>query len=307
MIEKWLAVCRLTLGDYIQHLRDGGTSDDLELWLSSWAMQCPVNVFLRDAAWSTSLEGLDFSNPSIMLTSYSDGFWCGGASEDPSPVVLSSEPSAELTVQKGGHPCVAKEEHSASGSTAEETDPDDFLEVDAVVCTPDMPTGIPRLHLCLVCSEQLHSGLALEQHLCSLHPLSKCFTCEFCEASFNTACQTSSHVANVHCPHKVACKEYDYWMVSKAKMWLHVRIHTKGLGCSKCKKHFPSLPVLLAHEHLHKSQEELECDHCDKVYKTQTALHIHVVGKHGDGYCCSKCQKRFDTPVQKACHEHKCC
>ena len=38
MIEKWLAVCGLTLGDYIQHLRDGGTLDGLELWLSSWAM-----------------------------------------------------------------------------------------------------------------------------------------------------------------------------------------------------------------------------------------------------------------------------
>ncbi len=162
MIEKWLAVHGLTLGDYIQHLRDSGTSDGLELWLSSWAMQCPVNVFLRDMAWSTSMEGLDFSNPSIMLTLYSDGFWCGEASEDPSHVVLSSEPSAELTVQKGGCPCVTEEEHSASGSTVEETDLDDFLEVDAVVHTPEIPTGIPRLHSCLVCSEQLHSGLALE-------------------------------------------------------------------------------------------------------------------------------------------------
>ena len=108
------------------------------------------------------MEGLDFSHPSIMLTSYSDSFWCGEASEDPSPVVLSSEPSAVLTVQKGGQPCVTEEEHSALDSTAEETDPDDFLEVDAVVHTPEMPAGIPRLHSCLVCSEQLHLGLALE-------------------------------------------------------------------------------------------------------------------------------------------------
>ncbi len=188
----------------------------------------------------------------------------------------------------------------------EETDPDDFLEVDAVVHTPGMPTGIPRLWSCPVCSEQLHSGLALEWHLHSLHPLSKCFTCEFRNASFNTAHQTSSHVANVHCLCKVACKECDYWTVLKAKMLLHVCIHTKGLGCSKCKKHFPSLPALFTHEHLHKSQEELKCDHCDKVYKTQTALHIHVVGKHGDRYYCSKYQERFDTPVQKVCHECKC-
>ncbi len=82
MAEKWLVVRGLTLSDYISHLRGSGKSDGLELWLSSMATNCPVNVFNKDLAWSTGVDGLDFSHPSILLTLYSGGFWCKEAPDD---------------------------------------------------------------------------------------------------------------------------------------------------------------------------------------------------------------------------------
>ncbi len=122
-----------------------------------------------------------------------------------------------------------EEQRSIMDDSSSETDPDEMFMEESVVHAPDMPSGTPQLHICPVCSDSLQSGLALERHLQSLNPLLRSFGCDHCESCFNTARQLSSHVANVHHVHKVACKECEYWTVSRAKMRLHVRKHTKGL------------------------------------------------------------------------------
>ena len=76
MIEKWLAVCGLTLQDYLLHLKGQGTSDGLELWLTSMGMDTPFNVVLEDVVWSTSHAGIDFQYPIFMLVSYTDFILC---------------------------------------------------------------------------------------------------------------------------------------------------------------------------------------------------------------------------------------
>ncbi len=76
MIEKWLAVHGLTLQDYLLHLKGQGTSDGLELWLTSMGMDTPFNVVLEDVVWSTSHAGIDFQYPIFMLVSYTDFILC---------------------------------------------------------------------------------------------------------------------------------------------------------------------------------------------------------------------------------------
>ncbi len=69
MIEKWLAVRGISLQEYLEILGGNGSSDGLEIWAASMAMNQPVNVVMLDMIWSTAHEGLDFAYPTILLTS----------------------------------------------------------------------------------------------------------------------------------------------------------------------------------------------------------------------------------------------
>ena len=82
MIKKWLAVHGLILQDYLQQLKGQGTSDGLELWLTSMGMDTPFNVVLKDMVWSTSWVGIDFQYPIFMLVSYMDFILCEEQSDD---------------------------------------------------------------------------------------------------------------------------------------------------------------------------------------------------------------------------------
>ena len=133
-----------------------------------------------------------------------------------------------------------------------------------------------------------------------LHPLYKPYDYENCGAMFNNRRELGNHQANLHQCKKVTCKHCPYSAISKAQMCLHVHIHTRGIKCSKCDKKFPSLSAKLAHEKVHHgARTTYICEHCDRSYVTLIAHHIHIPGKHGDGYLCGHCGKWFDTPIQK--------
>lgn len=76
MIEKWLVVHSLTIADYLDHLRSGGTSDGCELWYFCLATNQPINVVQEKTVWSTAWDGVDFKYPIILMTTYTDGFLC---------------------------------------------------------------------------------------------------------------------------------------------------------------------------------------------------------------------------------------
>ncbi len=48
------------------------------------------------------------------------------------------------------------------------------------------------------------------------------------------------------------------------------------------------------------------CVTCAKEFSSQLASQIHFCGKHGEGYICDTCLKRFDSPIQQCCHMKKC-
>ena len=78
-----------------------------------------------------------------------------------------------------------------------------------------------------------------------------------------------------------------------------MRVHTKGECCTLCKKMFLTLKALERHMLLHKQRTVSECDLCNATFSTASSLVIHVRGKHGSGYICDQCQKRFDSPAQR--------
>lgn len=116
--------------------------------------------------------------------------------------------------------------------------------------SPPPRLGKSWLQLCPVCQAECSSGLALDRHLKSLHPLSWCFSCTDCDVVFNNLWEVTSHKANVQRMHKVACKHCNYHTISKTEMRQHIQIHTAGIKCKKCPKRFPSLSSLLVHERL---------------------------------------------------------
>ncbi len=165
---------------------------------------------------------------------------------------------------------------------------------------PNAGTAIP--HSCPVCDLGLPSGMALFRHLKSHHPNDRSYECRDCQTFYNNLKELSSHRSNVHHNKFVKCTHCEYQATSCVKMQQHVHCHTQGLLCRKCSKAFPTLVELSHHKHLHDPRDTFECKHCGAEYFTSASLHIHVVGKHGPGYVCTKCNTRFDTPSQRARH-----
>ena len=103
MIEKWLALRGLELAEYLSHLQTEKDSDGLELWLVSLASGRPINVVMEDHVFSTSMSGLDFDFPMIMLLPDCEGLLCKLDVLDDQPAA-TVPPLASVNLIKGSLP-----------------------------------------------------------------------------------------------------------------------------------------------------------------------------------------------------------
>lgn len=196
MIEKWLAVCGLTIADYLGHLRSGGTSDGCELWCFCLAMNWPINVIQEKTIWSTACDGVDFMHPIIFMTSYTDGFLCKLEDDCSENIPLGnsnvmrdkSTSSLKIGNTQKLRGCQKVEPVETpldcdidTESMQSSTDPGEHMEQEDGTRVPLPVSGHTKPHCCLVCGEMLGSGLALECHMKSLYPLQWPYTCSKCE------------------------------------------------------------------------------------------------------------------------------
>ncbi len=70
-IFNWLASCGLVLDDYVSHMLESGHSDGLELWLLCVASDINVSIVQEDHIWLANRSGVDFADPTFILTDYS--------------------------------------------------------------------------------------------------------------------------------------------------------------------------------------------------------------------------------------------
>ncbi len=82
---------------------------------------------------------------------------------------------------------------------------------------------------CLICEDDLPSGMALYRHLRGHHLEQGLYMCCDCDHRFNNLCKLSSHHLNHHCVKIVSCKYCQFHSTTKAKMHQHVRSHTTGV------------------------------------------------------------------------------
>ncbi len=180
---------------------------------------------MENTVFSTSVLGADFTHLTFLLSKFTHGFLCA---QDNAQDFGTSSPAIFLPkpVKAVGHPVVQEVPHlpslnSDSDSDSDSTDPDQLFEDDHVnPIVPDL--GCSKVRVCPVCRDSCVSGLALERHLHSIHPISQSYTCAKCTLSFNNDHELSSHVANVHNLKQVSCKKCTFKSVSRA--WMHQHI-----------------------------------------------------------------------------------
>ena len=80
IISSWLAICSLTVDEYVALLEQQKESDGLEAWAASIALGQPINVIFDDVVWSTSAAGFDHSYLLLLFTSHATAILC---EEDP--------------------------------------------------------------------------------------------------------------------------------------------------------------------------------------------------------------------------------
>ncbi len=199
MLEKWLAIRGTSLEEYADHLLANGSSDGLEIWAFSHALNLPVTIIMEQTVFSTSVAGADFTQLTFMLVTYSSAYLYtldDSDSEQAVAPVLVGVREAPVK-HKGGCP-VTKHEETSTTESSQDTDVDQLLEEEYQVKALLPKLGHAKQWLCPVCWMDISSGLALEHHLKTLHPLLRPYACDICPSKFYNVRELSSHKANVH-------------------------------------------------------------------------------------------------------------
>ena len=315
--STWCCACGQLIDDYYDHLEQDGPADGLEVLLVSVALDMVINIVLDDVVWTTSLCGVDFHNPTVLVSTVvvyacvlHDSLEGNVADIDTSGSQENTGVKCmESTGSEGGMTLLQNHPHggrplmtecavdSDSGSTTD-TNPDMEFITQTIPCKKCNDSE-SALQLCVI---RVHSMGALAFHLKLCHPESRLYHCVDCEGAYNTKGDLASHVFNAHSVHKVHCKHCEYVMTTAARMHFHIQKHTSGIQCHQCGHKYPNSHSLKVHEALYGVRQPHKCGTCGKVFATSNSLRIHHKGVHGEGYVC-KCGLHFTSPVQRCRHQ----
>lgn len=156
---------------------------------------------------------------------------------------------------------------------------------------------------CLVCGLHAVSSSQQHKHMTSFHVESDPYQCSTCDSWFLTFHNLRVHEHNVHKDCHFACVWCAVTAPTRIKIRKHMCVHSDHkVAYAKCPVKLSSKDAL--YEHLRTLV--YPCVQCNKEFSSGLAAQIHFRGKHGEGYCCTSCNKRFDAPIQKVCHEWLC-
>ncbi len=166
---------------------------------------------MADSVWYTARDGLDFSYPTIMLTSFECGIFCALDEQEQTELLQAAGPQTPtikvITDPRKGRPLMSVPEYLPQlDSDQSDTDPEALLIEEATVNVPALGTGEVIPCTCPVCKAALTSGIALFHHLRSKHPDEKPYAHDDCQHHFNILKELSFHCLNIHRRCKVSCK-----------------------------------------------------------------------------------------------------
>jgi len=111
--------------------------------------------------------------------------------------------------------------------------------------------------------------------------------CRICDSEFFDVQSLENH-REYHLKQRTCCECHKV-MVSKSKLLIHHRTHTKELpyDCSVCDKSFAEKSTLTKHSATH-GERNFRCDVCDKAFVRKDYLVKHAL-THRQTYKCSQC------------------
>ncbi|RVE50477.1 hypothetical protein evm_004902 [Chilo suppressalis] len=123
-------------------------------------------------------------------------------------------------------------------------------------------------HECRICWRKYRSVAKLNKHHGLVHSTEEKFECHYCGDKFAVKCLLRSHI---------------------------YREHLESRYCNLCIKPFYSDSELKRHKSKGcKGKRPVSCEICDKVFKSQATLRVHVLIKHAKMYVeCDHCGSRF--------------
>ena len=138
---------------------------------------------------------------------------------------------------------------------------------------------------CKVCNKWMSNAKIMEGHH-NMHMGTKPFKCDFCEKSYRTRGNMAAHRKEVH------GKEW------KEELGKRISEGRKSSNpCPQCGLQFPLQPALnqhLAEIHNDPEAKELQCQTCDKFFRSKQVLKNHVRTHTGDRpFKCDFCPKSF--------------
>ena len=289
-------------------LESGLRPDGLEVWVACIASGTYMNLIQKGHLWSSHVDGPVKSDITVMLVP--DGaVFCHFAMDQEVIVgeVVEVKPSMKRHMTYSATGWSAPLDLSKSGESKVAPDISGLFSrvktrsANAWKCSKQL-----MAHKCCVCQYKCKSAQILYNHMKKVHSDKKLYPCHSCSKSFNTDHDHQVHVNTVHHKH-LHCKLCKYVMYNNFRMTNHQHTHDlPKIECPHCDVKLCSNKALYDHIRRHADTTIYACSQCGKEFSSDASQHIHLWGKHSQGYVCPRCNECFDSLTQRACH-HKVC